>query len=61
MIWLVIRLVLELAWNCHCSTWTATPHGMRCTVVLERPRCEFVEGVHAAAFGVLVCTKGCEP
>jgi len=58
---IVLKLIAEALLACHCSTWTATPHGMRCTVVVERARCELIDGVHAAAFGVLVCTRGCEP
>ena len=57
---LAIKLVIELAASCHCRTWVATDYGMRCVEPLERARCELQDGWHPAAYGVLVCSKGCE-
>jgi hypothetical protein len=59
MIWLALRLALELLAGCHCQAWTTTPHGARCTAPLDHPRCELVDGWHNAAFGVSVCSHAC--
>ena len=59
MIWLALRLLLELIGQCHCSAWVTTAHGPRCIAPLDHPRCELVSGWHAAAFGVQVCSRSC--
>ena len=57
---LALKLAIELLCACHCSRWVTTDHGMRCVEPLEHARCELVSGWHAASYGVLVCSKGCE-
>ena len=59
MIWLALRLLLEVALSCHCLTWSTTPHGARCIAPLDHAKCELVSGWHPAAFGVAVCSRNC--
>ena len=58
MIWVVVKIVLEIALACHCDAWSTTPSGPRCIAPRDYPRCEFFDGWHAAAFGVFVCSRG---
>ena len=60
MIWLALRLLIEVVLGCHCLTWSTTPHGARCIAPLDHPRCELIEGSHAISFGILTCSKGCD-
>ena len=57
---LIIRISLDVALACHCSSWVDTEHGWRCVAPLERPRCEIVTGWHPISFGVVTCSRACK-